>query len=185
MIAIGLALALTFPPGPAASPPGRRVIARTLVVVADDFVVDLYHDGMKVPDAKRTLVEEIHGATVERVDLEVREGDWVVFNVVNNRLRWGGALYFAVAGLEAGERGADSGFVSTNDLRWSCCDDPLMVPRFLADREYLSDRVVQVIENRWPLGDERMAGLVPGWGGQPIWGDSRNTWIKFRAGPID
>ena len=81
-----------------AEPPRGRVIADRLFTVADDFIVDVYHNGVKVPDAKRTLLHEVFGATAERIDIEVREGDWVVFNVVNNRLRWGGASYFGVTG---------------------------------------------------------------------------------------
>src|ERR1044072_1633950 len=67
-----------------------KVIADRLFTVADDFIVDVYHNGVKVPDSKRTLLNEVFGAAVERIDLEVRPGDWIVFNVVNNRMRWGG-----------------------------------------------------------------------------------------------
>src|SRR4051794_3180660 len=82
----------TGPTGPPAASRGE-VVAVTMFTVADDFIVDVYHNGLKVPDAKRTLLVEAFGATAERVDLKVRRGDWLVFNVVNNRLRWGGASY--------------------------------------------------------------------------------------------
>src|SRR4051812_19071412 len=101
---IGLAALLAITPsfaGDAPSPLSERagpVLARTLIAVADDFIVDVYHNGVKVPDDRREMVEEVHGATVERIKLDVRKGDWLVFNVVNNRLRWGGASYFAVSG---------------------------------------------------------------------------------------
>ena len=67
-----------------------KVRAEYLVTVADDFVVNVYHNGKFVPEAKRKILLERFGATVERMDVQVREGDWLVFNVVNNRLRWGG-----------------------------------------------------------------------------------------------
>jgi len=35
----------------------------------------------------------------ERTNIQVRHGDWLVFHVANNRLRWGGSYYFAAAGL--------------------------------------------------------------------------------------
>ncbi|MFO0891585.1 MAG: hypothetical protein U0790_20880 [Isosphaeraceae bacterium] len=128
-----------------ARPGGHRgeVLATRLFTVADDFVIDVYHNGLKVPDAQRSLLVERFGATAERIDLQVRRGDWLVFNVVNNRLRWGGCSYFGVVG-----RG-DSGISFTIDVesgRWSCCDDPGKVnqlvpprPRFPGRRAGSSD----------------------------------------------
>ena len=69
---------------------GKKVVARHLVTVTDDFVVEAYKNGKRIEDAKRVLLNEIFGATVERMDVEVRPGDWLVFHVVNNHLRWGG-----------------------------------------------------------------------------------------------
>jgi hypothetical protein len=51
----------------------------------------------------------------------------------------------------------------------------MLVPRFIADRDYLATRPVRVIERRWDQGDSRMNALVDGWEGQPVWGESRNT----------
>src|SRR4051794_10636228 len=83
--------------------PRGEVIADRLFTVVDDFIVDVYHNGVKVPDARRTLLVELFGATAERLDVDVKQGDWPVFNVVNNRMRWGGCSYFAVTGRgEAG-----------------------------------------------------------------------------------
>src|SRR6476646_5439873 len=95
-----LTAALVFSCSRSASPRERSgretppLRARYLITVADDFLVDVYRNGRAVPDAKRTLLDERFGATVERLDVEVRKGDWLVFNVVNNRMRWGGASYF-------------------------------------------------------------------------------------------
>lgn len=163
-----------------AQPPRGRVIATRLFTVADDFIVDVYHNGVKVPDKQRTLLHEVFGTTAERIDIEVREGDWVVFNVVNNRLRWGGTCYFGVAG-----RG-DSGVAFTTspgDPRWSCCDDTGKVSEFIADRDYLARNPVQAPRNAWSDGDGLLNSVADGWTGKPVWGQSRNTWIKFVARP--
>src|SRR4051812_2982701 len=74
------------------------VKANYLITVADDFVVEIYKNGQRVPDAQRTLILERFGATAERVSVAVRAGDWLVFHVVHDRLRWNGSKYFAVAG---------------------------------------------------------------------------------------
>src|SRR3954452_3275615 len=135
---IGLAALLAITPalaGDAPSPLSERAgpeIARTLIAVADDFIVDVYHNGVKVPDDRREMVEEVHGPTVERIKLDVRKGDWLVFNVVNNRLRWGGASYFAVSGCFARD---EFGFVSRPGTGpWSACDRPGDVDRLYPHR---------------------------------------------------
>ena len=159
---------------PAPVPPAR---AHYLITVADDFVVEVYHNGRRVPDARRHLLLERFGATAERVDLEVRRGDWLVFNVVNNRLRWGGASYFAVAGCFARD---EFGFVSRPGTGpWSACDRPGDVDRFLSDRGYLRDRPARAIRRPWGEGDGLMRAFAgAGWKGAPLWGDTPNTWIK-------
>jgi hypothetical protein len=178
-MAIGTVLLLTLTWAHARDKPRRgQVMAEHIFTVADDFVVEVYHNGLKVPDDKRTLLVEKFGATAERIDIEMREGDWLVFNVVNNRLRWGGCSYFAVAG-----RG-DSGIVLTTELasgRWSCCDDPGKVNHFISDRDYLTENHARPIENPWQDGDGLMNEVADGWGGIPLWGKTRNTWIKFVA----
>src|ERR1043166_8249775 len=92
----GLFLACATPTdgAPAGSRPADRRVADYLIAVADDFVVDVWHDGLRVPEARRTLLRERFGACTERIDVPVRAGDWLVFHVVNNRMRWGGARYF-------------------------------------------------------------------------------------------
>jgi hypothetical protein len=158
--------------------PRGAMIADRLFTVADDFIIDVYHNGVKVPDSKRTLLAERFGATAERIDIEVRRGDWLVFNVVNNRMRWGGCSYFAITG-----RGGDGdGFTTELDSgRWSCCDDLDKVSRFISDRLYLSEERARPIENPWDGRDDLMSQIADGWTGKPLWGRSRNTWIKFVA----
>jgi hypothetical protein len=170
---------LSIQPGPGSDAGRGKLIAQYLYCVADDFVVDVYHNGQRVPDSKRTILVETFGATTEKIDIEVREGDWVVFNVVNNRLRWGGASYFAVAGVKEG-----SGVGFTTELasgRWTACDDPDLVPRFLSDPKFLANNLARPISNPWSDGDGLMNHFADGWHGTPLWGASRNTWIRFVA----
>ena len=151
--------------------------AAYLITAADDFVVDVYLNGKPVPDEKRTMLEERYGATVERVDVEARRGDWLVFNVVNNRLRWGGTRYFGLAGCFAPN---EYGFVSDRASRqWSACDSPREAGRFIAQRSYHDRSAVQIVDNPWPEGDNLMRQYAgSNWSGTPVWGKARNTWIK-------
>ena len=175
-----LALGLLRPVSAGDQPidPRGPVIADRLFTVADDFIVDVYHNGVKVPETKRTLLVERFGATAERIDIEVRRGDWLVFNVVNNRMRWGGCSYFAVTA-----RGS-AGVAFTTDPdsgRWSCCDNPDKVSDFINDRLYLTEDRAQPIQSPWSEGDGLMNQIGDGWLGKPVWGRTRNTWIKFVA----
>lgn len=152
--------------------------ARYLITVADDFMVDVYHNGKLVSDAKRTMLEEKFGATAERINVEAYKGDWLVFNVVNNRLRWGGASYFGLAGCFAAN---EISFVSSPESGdWSACDQLRDVDRFIQERTYLRHRAARAIANPWDEGANMMrvyAGTQ--WSGAPIWGTSRNTWLKL------
>ena len=165
--------------GPARPVRRGEVIANAIYTVADDFVVEVYHNGEKVPVDRRTMLEEIYGATVEKIDIEVREGDWVVFNVVNNQLRWGGCSYFAAAGMKAN---LGVGFVSEVETgRWLACDEPGEVASFIAHPATLASLPARPIEVKWDQGDARMNSLTDGWKGSAVWGTSRNTWIKYVA----
>lgn len=154
--------------------------ATRLITVANDYIVDVYRNGVKVPDAKRKLLEEHHGATAEQIDLEVRPGDCLVFQVVHNRLRWGGSRYFAVAGLlPNGEYGFVSDPASPD---WSMCDDAGQSLTFIRRREFGTQKRPNVISNPWDQGDGYMrkhAGA--GYLGKPVWGSSSVTWIKYLA----
>jgi hypothetical protein len=151
--------------------------AKYLITVADDFIADAYRNGRPIPDARRQLLEERFGATVERIDTDVHKGDWLVFNVVNDRLRWGGAYYFAVAGCFAKD---ELGFVSRlDDGEWSACDTPADVDRFITRKTYFQQRAAQRINQPWGDGEGLIRQYAGGaWNGVPLWGASRNTWIK-------
>src|SRR4051812_31225597 len=78
-----------------------RLRAKWVYLVADDFVVNVWKNGGAVPLSHRSLVHEIYGATVERITLDLASGDWLVFHVVNNRLRWNGCRFFGMAAMAA------------------------------------------------------------------------------------
>ncbi len=179
----GLTALLAFAPGFSGDAPAQQgamspnpILASTLITVADDFIVNVYHNGVKLPDDRRELALEVFGATVERIKVNVRPGDWLVFNVVNNRMRWGGSSYFAVKGL------GSPGFTTELDSgRWSCCDDLGQVGQFIAERDRFADHRALPIATPWGDGDSLMEKHGDGWKGRAIWGGSRNTWIKFIA----
>jgi serine/threonine protein kinase len=161
-------------------------LANTVYAVVDDFIVEVYHNGEKLPDSQRQVANEVFGATSEKINAPIREGDWLVFNVVNNRLRWNGAYYFGVAGIREDNT---IGFVSELESgRWSVCDNPGDAPKFIAQRDYLAANRAQPVGKPWAHGDNMLKeftrssppdGLVTP--PQAIWGTNRNTWIKFRA----
>jgi hypothetical protein len=148
-----------------------------IITTADDFVVDVYLNGERVADDRRELLAEIYGATVERINLRVHRGDWLVFHVVNDRMRWNGAYYFAAAGV-LGDN--EYGFVSkTRSGDWSVCDKPSEITRFVQDKYFLQNNPAQPIQNAWGDGAAQMAQYAgPHWSGQPIWGNSPDTWLK-------
>jgi hypothetical protein len=162
-----------------ATPTHGAPVATYLIAVADDFVVDVWHNGVCVPEARRSLLWERFGACTERIDVPVRAGDWLVFHVVNNRLRWGGARYFAVAGCVAPNEIA---FASDPDSpRWSVCDDPAVAARFVAERDAGVERRPLTIANPWAEGDGAMrASAGASFAGRPLWGGAASTWVKVR-----
>lgn len=157
---------------------GAPALANTIYIVADDFVTKIYHNGKPIPNTDRKLIGEIYGAQIERVTFELRPGDWVVFNVANNHLRWNGAYYFAAGFLTDQDK-----LVYASDLRsgnWSSCDDVKEVAAFISDKEHYKDHKPQPITTPWDRGDQEI-GRIQNWNGQGIWGDptSASTWIKF------
>jgi len=154
------------------------IVANYVITSADDFLVDVYHNGEVVPDDSRHMLSERFGATSERIDLQVHRGDWIVFHVVSDRMRWGGVRYFAAAGLfEKNE----FGFVSHPDsCDWSACDDTSRVAKFIAKKNFMSDKPAQKITELWLDGQGLMKQFAgDGWNGEPLWGCSRDTWLKF------
>ncbi len=171
-----LAGACATPPAP---PAEGALRAREVLWVADDFVVELWHNGHVVPLGSRRLENEIFGATVERVPLTVRTGDWLCFHVVNNRLRWGGCRFFAAAGkLAEHEFGFES---DPQSPAWSACDDPERAAQFVASANTPGERRALPIAHPWDQGAARMRDLCgPGCRAQPLWGASASTWLKVR-----
>jgi hypothetical protein len=155
--------------------PGLR--AREVITVTDDFVVEVYQNGVRVPDSKRQLLLDRFGATLESTRIEVRTGDWLVFHLVNNRLRWGGAYYFGAAGVLAP---GECGFVSElTSGAWSSCDNPALAGRFIAEKRFMSDNRPVPVERPWSEGTEIMKRSVgDSWDGEPIWGRERSCWLK-------
>ncbi|QOV92187.1 hypothetical protein [Humisphaera borealis] len=166
-------------PGPKPAADKKAETATSIMIVADDFVADIFHNGKLVPADRRSLRAEIFGAQVEKVTLTLKPGDWVVFNVVNNRLRWKGSYYFAAAAMTG-----DGTPVYCSDLRsgnWSACDDLSKAQRFIDDPDFLRDRKAEAVRKKWGDGDKLIRKNCPGFDGEAIWGapDSRSTWIKF------
>jgi hypothetical protein len=173
------AAAATKPSVPVVPGELMPVVATGIHIVADDFVADIHHNGKLVPAENRKLRAEIFGAQVEYVSLNLRPGDWVVFNVVNNRLRWNGAYYFAAAAVDIDGLAVLSSQARTGD--WSACDDLAQAAKFVADRDHLRDQKPQPIAKPWDRGDKEIARAVPDFDGDGIWGGptARSTWIKL------
>ena len=101
----------------------------------------------------------------------------MVFHVVANRLRWGGAAYFGVHGTDP--RGRCT-FVSTTKGNWSACDDLEAATRFIAERDFGADVLAKKPAKPWggaaAVWKKQIGGKFPG---EPVWGTKPSTWIKF------
>jgi hypothetical protein len=174
------ALSLLALPFSATAHPREQPLRATEVLwVADDFVVELWHNGEPVPLERRELVNEIFGATVERARLALRAGDWLCFHVVANRMRWGGCRFFAAAGrLAAGEFLFASDPVSPC---WSACDDPSHAAEFVARARTRNEQRARTIDKPWDQGEPSMRELAGAdCGAKPLWGEAASTWLKVR-----
>jgi len=157
-------------------------MAYLLRITADDFVVAIWHNGQRVPDGNRKLLAEIYGATMEEVNIVVSEGDWLVFNVVSNPLRWGGSSFFGVAGMLTSRKTMFAS--SLQDGRWTYEERLEHLPEFLAQRDVHGQPVLPP-SPEWDQGRTKMQEITSStWDGDPIWGLSHNTWIKFVATPL-
>lgn len=166
-------------------PPKRMVAAKrnlrsdALVIVAKDFVTEIYHNGRRLQRHERRMVLDRFGATAEKAELEVRPGDWLVFHVANNRLRHGGSKYFGVTGLLDGK----VAFVSQADSEdWSSCDSPGAVHDFIHFREAGTESRVVEIPKPWFEGGKFMKKYSGhDFAGDAIWGTTSSTWIKYQV----
>ncbi len=165
------------PPKPTkkASPDLR---ARWLTVVAKDFVIEVYKNGRRIPDTDRKLLLDRFGASAERISVDVKTGDWLVFHVAHNRLRHRGSKYFAVAGSLDEEH---FGFVSRPDSEaWSVCDDAGRSPNFIRHRDVGTEARAMPITHPWEEGRKFMRKYTGrDFSGQAVWGAAPSTWIKF------
>lgn len=165
-----------------------KTLANYLTLVTKDFVVEAYHNGELIPDEKRKILGEIENAAIERIDVTVRKGDWIVFHVVHNRARDPKSKFFALAGnLDTNE----FGFVSDPESeRWTSCDDPSAAAEFISvpntwdlrDSVAGVERDARSIARPWAEGMELIrehAGAD--FSGKPLWGKASSTWIKFEA----
>ncbi len=158
------------------APPENR--CAFLITVTDDFIVAAYKNGEPIAPEKRELLLDRFGATAEKVAVSARPGDWLVFHVVQNPVRWGGSRYFAVAGCLARN---EFGFVSDPaSADWSVCDDPAKAAEFIQRRDAGTGVRALPIANPWKDGDELMRRYAgSGFGGKALWGSASSTWIKF------
>jgi hypothetical protein len=151
--------------------------AAWLTTVTKDFVVEAYKNGVRIPDTKRKLLLDRFGASVERIQTDVRAGDWLVFHVVHNRMRHGGTKFFAVAGCLAENK---FGFVSDPESKdWSICDDPARSREFIRNREDGTEARAVRIAKPWSEGAGFMLEYAgSAFTGKPLWGAADSTWIK-------
>lgn len=158
--------------------PGQ--LSTHLIMATNDYIVDAYHNGVKIPEAQRKMIHDHYGATVEKIQVDVQPGDTLVFHVVSNRLRWGGSRYFAVAGLLST---GDYGFVTDpGSSDWSVCDDPLQSNQFIQQSDYGIQNRALIVTKPWDVGDELMRRYAgEGYPGQAVWGNNASTWIKYVA----
>ena len=54
---------------------------------------------------------------------------------------------------------------------------------FIADPAYLANQKARPVTPKWDQGDSRMNSLADGWKGTSVWGNNRNTWMKYVAPP--
>ncbi len=168
-------------PAKAIAPPPVPPALRWFHTVADDFVVDIWHNGVLLPDSCREVTAETYGATAEKITRDVQPGDWLAFHVVNNRFRWGGAKYFGFVGFAAA---GDPALVSDVESgRWSACEAPGQVAEFLAKPKSPADQPVAGIAAPWDGGAAQMNAYAGGlWTGTPVWGAAaRSVWLKVRV----
>jgi hypothetical protein len=153
------------------------IAAHYIQMVSAEFVVDIYHNGVLVPQSKRQLQKEVYGAQIEKVSLELHEGDWLVFHVVNNGLRTGFPRCFFAAGML--DETHPTFFTEAASHRWLACDNIQKVSQFIANWADRGDGSAQAVTQPWKDGVKYINEKVPGWKGSPIWGTAHGTWLKY------
>ncbi|MGV3532405.1 MAG: hypothetical protein ACO1QR_08550 [Chthoniobacteraceae bacterium] len=151
-----------------------------VVTVTNDFVVEAYKNGMQIPKESRELLLDRFGATAERINVSVAPGDWLVFQVAHNPIRWGGSKYFAVAGCTAPNQFT---FVSDPTAsQWTVCDDAARATAFIENRKSPGESSASAIENPWGEGDQFIREFAGSeFPGVALWGKGASTWIKYVA----
>ncbi len=151
-------------------------LSSEMVVVADDFVVDVWVNGQPLPRASRTMLAEVHGAMTERINVDLDAGDWIVFHVVANRQCWNAASYFGVYATAPDDAPA---FSSTTRGNWSYCDDVSRVSAFISERDAGADQLAVAPRNPWhDAGRLWRTHIGREFPGEPVWGAAPSTWIK-------
>ena len=155
-------------------------VADSLLIAADDFVTDVYLNGKRLPNRDYDLLVENFGATMMQVHVSIYPGDWLVFNVSNDRFRWGGASGLAVAGLLRGHTSFTS---QINSPLWCSCVNLAQVPAFIANRNSLMARPVVRPRNPYRWVWNSVNGKCNFKNGKIIWAKGRraNVWIKYRV----
>lgn len=159
-----------------------NLLANYLTIAAKDFVIAAWVNGDPVPTRQRRLILDRFGSTVEKMSVNIRKGDWIVFNVAHNPIRHGGTRYFAVAGnLDKDKFGFVSDPASEN---WTICDDPSQAAAFISQPGPGVGMRPSSISRKWHEGDGLMRRHAGGsFKGKAIWGKSTSTWIKYTAPP--
>jgi len=155
-------------------------VARDLMVVANSFVVDVWHNGERVPRDARKMIGNPAGAVTERVTCDVLPGDWLVFHVVASPSLKASDRYFGCAARRFDKTVA---FVSSSATgNWFVCDDLADVRAFVASRDAGTGNPARAQAAPWSGAATRwQSALRAAFAGQALWGDQPSTWIKVHV----
>ncbi len=147
-------------------------IAKYVEFAAESFVTEIWLNGLRVPDAARKRVATRDGVAYDRLELEIREGDWLVFQVANDRAR--GEGFLAAWGLD---NDGKTVFQSSATDGWFVCEEPGRAHAFVASKDG---------KGAYPATPSSTAKLMSiskepkehRLGGEPLRARSGTTWIK-------
>lgn len=156
----------------------QKIVGDSAFWIACDFATDVWQNGQRVPLGQRRMQAEIYGRTIERDQFEIRQGDWLVFQLARNPLRENGARLFMFTLLKDNE----PVLKSDDSAIWSCISDPKLAAGFIRSYQSPSESAVSVIppNQRWNDGYRRFQQAYGNLGAEPIWGDGTVVWIKLR-----